>query len=360
MTPLARAEQNLIVRGADPLNAEAKPARLMANFLTSQADFYVRSHGPLPDLGNEHAVVVDGLVDTPLRLTLASLRDQFVERSVVSVMQCAGNRRAEFQPVRPTKGDPWNIGAIGNAEWTGVALADVLAGAGVRQEARHVAFTAADQVEVEGETAPYGASIPLDKALEPDVLIVWAMNGDMLRPEHGAPLRMVVPGYAGVRSPKWLTRIELRATASEAPIQAKDYKLFPASVTADEADWEQGITINEMPLNAAICEPQDGGEVPAGRRMIRGYAVASGRGIGRVEVSVDGGDWLQARVHREENAPRAWTQWQVEAELLPGRHRLTVRAIDEAGQGQPERPDDLWNFAGYLSTAWHRVTVTAA
>lgn len=353
-----RAAQDLIVRSADPFNAEPAPGRLVDSFLTAQADFYVRSHGRVPALAPEHRVVVDGLVDRPLAFTLADLRSGYLERRVTSTMQCAGNRRAAFQPVATTKGDPWQVGAIGTAEWTGVALADVLAAAGVQQEARHVAFTCCDDVEVEGETAAYGVSIPLAKALGPEVLIAWAMNGEALLPEHGAPLRLVVPGYAGVRSAKWLSRIEVRATPSAAPIQARDYKLFPASVKAGEVDWEQGLTINEMPINAAICDPVEGATIAGGRRIVRGYAVASGRAVSRVEVSTDGGgEWRQATLTRRPDAPEAWVQWHVEVDLAPGAHELVVRAFDAAGQGQPERPDSLWNFAGYLSHAWHRVPV---
>lgn len=360
MDARARAEENLIVRCPDPLNAETRPARLTASFLTPQAEFYIRSHGPVPELGADHRVEVDGLVAHPFSFTLDELRASYPEVTVTATMQCAGNRRADFQPVKETKGDPWDVGAIGTAAWTGVALADVLAAAGVDQTAYHVAFTAADEVKVEGEKEAFGVSVPLAKALEPDVLIAWAMNGEPLLPEHGAPMRMVVPGYAGVRSPKWLSRIELRTTPSEATIQAKDYKLFPAAVEPGEVDWEQGLTINEMPLNAAICEPVDGARVAAGRATLRGYAIAYDRAIGRVEVSVNGGiDWQQASLTRDDTAPRAWTQWHAEVELTPGLHVLVVRAVDEAGQGQPERPEDLWNFAGYLSTAWHRATITA-
>jgi sulfite oxidase len=215
-------------------------------------------------------------------------------------------------------------------------------------------------VDVDGETAPFGASISIAKALEPDVLIVWAMNGEALAPEHGAPLRLVVPGYAGVRSAKWLTRIEVRDRPSDAPIQAKDYKLFPASVAKEDADWDRGLTIEEMPLNAAICAPVDGAHVSAGACEIAGYAVAFGRAVTRVEVSVNGGtDWLQAELTAKPDAPWSWTQWHVTVDLSPGLHVLIVRAVDGAGQMQPERPEAIWNFAGYLSTAWHRIAVTA-
>jgi len=360
MNALARAERHMVLRCPDPLNAETSPDKLVASFLTPQADFYIRNHGPTPELSEDHRVVLDGLVDRPRSFTLGELQAIFPARTVTATMQCAGNRRAHLQGVAKTSGDPWDVGAIGNAEWTGVALADVLAAAGVRKGALFVGTTGADEVDVDGETAPFGASIPIVKALEPDVLIAWAMNGEPLTPEHGAPLRLVVPGYAGVRSAKWLTRIEVRDRPSDAPIQAKDYKLFPSSVTKEEADWDQGLTIEEMPLNAAICSPPDGAQIAPGACTIGGYAVAFGRAVSRVEVSINGGsDWMQADLLPKPDAPWSWTQWRAAVDLTPGRHVLIVRAVDGAGQMQPERPEAVWNFAGYLSTAWHRITVTA-
>ena len=358
MTALARAEQNLILRCLDPLNAETGPDKLIASFLTPQAYFYIRSHGPVPDLAADHQVMLDGLIDRPRTVTLAELQASFPIRTVTATMQCAGNRRAHLQGVEKTSGDPWDVGAIGNAEWTGVALRDVLAAAGIQVAASFVGTTGADEVDVDGETAPFGASIPIAKALEPDVLIAWAMNGEPLTPEHGAPLRLLVPGYAGVRSAKWLTRIEVRDRPSDAPIQAKDYKLFPSLVSKEEADWDQGLTIEEMPLNAATCSPVDGAHVGSGSCSIEGYAVAFGRAVSRVEVSTNGGtDWVQADLTARPDAPWSWTQWRATVDLTPGLHVLVVRAVDGAGQMQPERPEAIWNFAGYLSTAWHRITV---
>lgn len=360
MSTLARTDHNLIVRCPDPFNAETLPQALVASFLTPQSDFYIRSHGPTPHLPDDHRIQIDGLVDRPASFTASELRAAFPERTVTATMQCAGNRRAHLQGVAKTSGDPWDIGAIGNAEWTGVALADVLAASGVRDDASFVGMTGADEVDVDGETAHYGTSIAIAKARDRDVLIAWAMNGAPLTPDHGAPLRLVVPGYAGVRSPKWLTRIEVRDRPSDAPVQAKDYKLFPANIAKDDADWHTGLTIERMPVNSAVCAPVDGASVAAGRCTITGYAIASGRPISRVEVSTNGGiDWQQADITARPDAPWSWSQWSITVGLSPGPHELVVRAIDDAGQMQPERPEAVWNFAGYLSTAWHRLTVTA-
>jgi sulfite oxidase len=361
VTSTARAAAHLIIQNDDPLNAEPAPDDLVADFLTPQRFFYIRSHGAVPDLGADHSIDVAGLVADPRRWTKAALETAFPARTVTAVMQCAGNRRAHLQDVAETNGDPWGVGAIGNAEWTGVSLIDVLRAAGLDEaRCRFVRFESADDVEVEGEVARFGISIPIAKAADPDVLIAWAMNGEPLAPEHGAPLRLVTPGYAGVRSAKWLTRIEAADAPSDAPMQRMDYKLFPASETGDDPDWGAGLTIEEMPVNSAICVPADGGRVAAGIVGLAGYATAYARDVSRVEVSADGGlSWAQAAIERREDARWSWVRWSLDVELAPGAHRLAVRAVDAAGQGQPADPAQVWNYAGYLSTAWHRIDVTA-
>lgn len=354
-------QSDFVVHGRNPLNAEPRSPLLVGRFLTPQDAFYIRSHGDIPALGPDHTVELTGLVDNPSTFCLADLRREFPERKVTAVLQCAGNRRADLQSVKKTSGDPWLVGAIGNAEWTGVALSDVLEGAGIdTTRARFVAFTCADRVDVDGEVAPYGVSITIERALAGDVLIAWALNGEPLAPEHGAPMRIIVPDQAGVRSAKWIERIEVRDNPSNAPIQAKDYKLFPASVTKEEADWDQGLTIEAMPVTSAICAPEQGASVSAGRTRLEGYAVAYGRSVARVDVSTDGGNtWCQAALRSDPKARAAWTLWSIEVDLPRGQHELVVKAIDDAGQSQPEDAADVWNFAGYLSTAWHRVTVIA-
>ena len=360
MVDSARAKPNLIVHSAHPFNAEPPPARLCASFLTPCGDFYVRSHGTIPDIDPAaFRLRVDGLVRAPLELSLAELRRRFPERAVTAVMQCAGNRRADLLPVRPVTGDPWQVGAIGNAAWAGVALADVLRAAGANEgPGLHVAFAAADEVQMEGPSFTYGASIPISKALAPEVLLVWAMNGEPLSPEHGFPLRVVVPGFAGVRSPKWLVGITVQDRPSANHMQQRDYKLFPPDVTGETAAWATGVTIYGMPLTSAICEPARNAALPAGPVTVRGYAIATAREIVRVDVSADGGrSWRQAALEPHPEAPWSWTLWQAGLDLPQGEHELVVRAWDSAGQTQPSLLDDVWNFKGYLAAAWHRVRV---
>ncbi len=290
---------------------------------------------------------------------MEDLYDGFSIRTVIAVMQCAGNRREELHRWRPVIGDPWSAGAIGNAAWTGVALADVLRAAGADTDpALQVAFEACD--EVKGGLR-FGVSIPMAKAMAPEVLLAFAMNGEPLAPEHGFPLRVVVPGFAGIRSPKWLIRITVQDNPSDNPMQQTDYKLMPPDLTAETADWARGMTINEMPLNAAICEPTAGAVLDAGPVPVRGYAIACGRSVERVDVSADGGArWQQAALTVRPETPWSWTFWETTLNLPPGEHELTARAWDAAGQTQPAQPADVWNFKGYLCTAWHRVRVTAA
>jgi sulfite oxidase len=357
---LSATKPDLIVRSEDPFNAETPLPRLRSSFTTAQADFYVRSHGPVPRLEERtHRLSVGGRVSNPLDLSMADLRERFPRRSVMAVLQCAGNRRGDLQQVRPVSGDPWNAGAIGNALWTGIALTDVLRAAGIPDDpGLHVVLTASEDCEVDDERFRYEVSIPIGKALSPEVLLATGMNGEPLAPAHGYPLRAMVPGFAGVRSAKWLSRITVQDHPSEAKPQARDYKLFPPDVTQETADWEKGVPIYDMPLNAAICEPAAYASLEPGPTVIRGYAVATARAIARVDVSLDGGrSWHQARLEHDPAAPWSWTVWELTVDLPRGARELAVRAWDSAGQTQPALPDDTWNFKGYLNAAWHRVPV---
>lgn len=352
-------KDSLVVHSENPYNAEPPLAELRASKRTDNALFYVRSHGNVPTIdAAHHRITVKGRVGCPLRLSIADLRREFMPNTTEAVLQCAGNRRSDFLQVKPVTGDPWAPGAIGNATWTGASLADVLKAAGADDAPDlHVAFDGCDDCAIDGHRFRYGASIPIAKAVAPEVLLAYEMNGTSLAPVHGAPLRVLVPGFAGVRSVKWLDAITVQNVPADGFIQAHEYKLFPPDKTKETANPEEGMTINEMPLNSAICEPADHDTLAAGKTRVRGWAVATARNIVRVDVSADGGrHWLLAHLEQDPSI-WSWTFWDVEVELSPGRHELAVRAWDSAGQTQPALPDDTWNFKGYLAAFWHRIHV---
>jgi sulfite oxidase len=252
----------------------------------------------------------------------------------------------------------WEQGAIGNAEWAGVRLCDILARADCASGDRHVVFSSADDVILGDARISFGGSIPLAKALGPEVLIAYEMNGEPLTPEHGFPLRAVVPGYIGARSVKWLTEIRVQDQPSDNYYQQHDYKLLPAGSDPDAMDGS-GVMLGELPVNSAICTPIDGAEVESGRLLVQGYAIAGGgRTVGRVDLSADGGkSWRKCEV--DVRGPWAWALWKAEIELPPGPATLVARAWDSAAQTQPEQLETVWNCKGYMNNAWHRIAVSA-
>ena len=282
---------DLVVHTEEPFNAETGLASL-TDPVTDTDAFYVRGHGPVPEIDAlAWRLRVGGLVQRELSLSLETLREAFRERSVTATLQCAGNRRAGLVAIRDIPGEaPWGPGATGTATWTGVALADVLALAGPKLEASDVGFEGAD-VSSEVEPAQrFGGSIPLDKAARSEVLLAWAMNGEPLRPVHGAPLRVVVPGYIGARSVKWLERIELRSEPWRGYFQHVVYRLLPADGTPGPG---AGMPLGLVALNSDVLFPRDGQTVSAGPVEVRGYAFAGGdRYVGRVDVSTDDGATL--------------------------------------------------------------------
>lgn len=352
-----------VVHEQEPWNAEPTPAALAASFMTPVDTFYSRNHGPILELDRDTwRLGVDGLVERELELGLDDLRSQFESVTLAATMQCAGNRRAELIEVRDIPGeDPWGQTATSTATWTGVRLADVLAAASPRPEARHACFDAPDVSELAKPPAPYGGSIPIDKATAPEVLLAWAMNDEPLAAVHGAPLRVVVPGYIGARSVKWLQRITVSAEPSPNYFQATAYRLLPAEADPDAAGPGDGLPLGTVALNSAILTPSDGESVPSGPVSVSGYAFAGGdRAIARVDVSIDGGStWAQADLGPDAGG-WVWRMWHLEVEMPPGEVQVVARAWDTSAASQPEHPAPLWNPKGYVNNSWPRITVHAA
>jgi sulfite oxidase len=350
---------DLIVHEEEPFNAETGPAALAEGPLTATDAFYVRGHGTVPEIDPAAwRLRVRGLVERELDLSLATLREALSEREVTATLQCAGNRRAGLMAIRDIPREaPWGPGATGTATWTGVALADVLALARPMREAGHVGFEGADVCEEARPAQRFGGSIPLDKACRREVLLAWAMNGEPLQPVHGAPLRVVVPGYIGARSVKWLERIEVRSTPWRGYYQHVVYRLLPEDGNVGPGE---GMPLGLVALNADVLAPADGESVPAGPVEVRGYAFAGGeRYIARVDVSLDAGaTWAQAEL-LDDLGPWAWRHWRTTVDLAPGEHEILVRAWDTSAATQPDDEAALWNPKGYVNNARPRIRVVA-
>ena len=354
---------DMTVHEDEPFNAEPSRAALADSAVTPAEAFYVRNHGAVPEIDPASwRLRVDGLVEHELELMLDELKERFVEHEVTATLQCAGNRRVGFLEVRDIPGEAaWGPGATGNAVWRGARLTDVLEAAGLREDAEHVAFLGADISDEPDPPEAFGASIPLDKATAEEVLLAWDMNGGPLPTVHGAPLRLVVPGYIGARSVKWLERVTVRAEPSESFFQASTYRLLTPETDPDSISPGEGVALGAVALNSDILVPDEGAEVPAGPVRVSGYALAGDdRAIVRVEVSTDGGEtWSQAGL-LEEQGPWAWRLWETEVEIGTGPLDILARAWDSAAATQPEDPAHLWNPKGYVNNAWAKVSVTGS
>jgi sulfane dehydrogenase subunit SoxC len=295
---------------------------------------------------------VDGEVQRPLSLTLDELRAH-PANEVAATMECAGNGRATLSP--PVDSQPWLNEAVGTGAWRGVRLRDVLEDAGVHDGAVEVLFTGLDRGFEEEVEQCYERSLPLDEALRAEVILAYELNGVPLPPQHGFPLRLLVPGWYGMTSVKWLERITVLDRPFEGYQMAKRYRL-----QRDEDD--PGTPLTRMSPRALAVPPgvpdfhSRERFVDAGPSVLRGRAWSGWAPVADVGVSVDGGKtWGKARIERDVDSEWAWCAWSYEWQAVPGRHELWVRARDEAGNEQPLEAE--WNVGGYGNNAVHRVIV---
>jgi sulfite oxidase len=351
----------LIVHGKFPMNAEPKLDDLVESWLTPVEHFYIRSHAPVPKVAiKKFRLSITGLVNNPLDISLDELAGEFKQTSAVATMCCAGNRRSEHHDVKPVKGVLWKEGPLGNAKWGGVRLSDLLKKAGLKENAKHVWFEGLDVIRRGSVTFPFGASIPIEKALldtdtTPGALVVTRMNDKPLAPDHGFPLRTVVPGYIGARNVKWLGRIVVSDRPSPNHYVATAYKLVD---DGDDLEWAEKGPIYRLPLNSAICTPSHDATVKAGTVRVTGYALPPGRAettISKVEISTDGGRrWTKAKLTSPARE-YCWQLWSADVSATAATKQLLVRATDSRGKTQPQRVE--WNQKGYMFNAWHSVGV---
>ncbi|MDX2119650.1 MAG: sulfite oxidase [Gemmatimonadota bacterium] len=357
--PLKGKEPGYRVLDPEGLNGGPPPDQLGVEELTPVGRFFSRNHAPIPHIDPERwRLAVRGLVRQELTLSLEELRRTFRRHEVPATLVCAGLRRAELVRHRPVPGElVWDLEPAGTAVWGGVALRDVLLAAGVRDAAAHVGLTGLDEVERGGTTFGFGGSVPREKALEPEVLLAYEMNGQPLPALHGGPVRLVVPGYIGARSVKWMAEIELLAEPSANYFQVAAYRVLQEPDPADPRDVRAGEALGEVALNAVILAPEQGSRLPAGDVTVRGWAMDGRSPVRRVEVSPDGcRTWIGADLEAAKGR-WSWQRWTARVTLPPGPAVLIARAWNEAGEGQPESIAEVWNAKGYANNAWHRVAV---
>ncbi len=360
----------------EPLNGAPPPFLARGEFITPFDLFYVRSHGAIPELSaTDYRLTIQGFIGQPMQFSLEQLRRDFPAHTVAATLQCAGNRRDELIQVKDIPGEaPWAGNAISHGVWTGARLADVLARVGLdHAKAKFVEFIGHDKTSKKKHHPPFGGSVPLSKALAPETLLAYELDGQPLPLAHGFPVRALVPGYLGARSVKWLKEINVLDHPSENIFQAEEYRLHPATASKEHHDAKTALPMGEMPVTSYICRVHRGNPGGSDPMVIEGYAyVGGGNEIHRVEISEDEGErWTQAQLlplpetglqAGDEEAGRwTWRFWRAElpaAELAPV--RFVVRAWDTGGNTQPFRPENIWNFQGYGNNASHRLVSARA
>ncbi len=355
--PSSNESGPLIARVTRPYDAET-PVREFTSFLTPNHRFFVRSHfgPPAPELITEAnwKLRVGGLTDQPLELTLKDLA-QFERVTITAVVQCSGNGRAFHRPKVP--GVQWERGAVGNAQWTGVRLRDVLAKAGLRRNAKHVQFKGADRPVV-SSVPLFVRSIPLEKALHPDTMLAYEMNGRPLPLLHGAPLRVITPGWMADSCIKWLTDITVQAEEAKGYYMQTAYRVPVTAIQPNSGlPGTSMVPVEAMVVKSLIVSPVNDGQVGLVPVTIQGVAWSGEASVATVELSFDEGKtWEPARFVGEDER-YAWRRWQyVWKPKGPGSVAILSRATDAEGQVQPQSTP--WNPSGFLWNGWDRVTVT--
>jgi len=337
-----------------PPNGGPPLQRLIEEFATPVPDFFLRTHGDIPEVDrSSFRLTVGGLVKRPCEFSLTELGERFPAKAITATLQCAGNRRSSASAIKPVPNEVgWGNEAISNAGWKGYSLTDLLNVAGVDDRAKHVEFIGADRCSKEGTELYFGGSIPLDRALQRDVLVAWEMNGQPLTTQHGAPLRAIVPGYIGARSVKWLKEINLLVEPSKNLYHAHAYRLFPSDASSVSADWGHALELGELSVNSCICVLE---EVSHGL-LVKGYATAGGsRHVVRVDIGYgEPLKWREA-AFQDPPEPGIWRRWEVLIPKLLVGEIICARAWDSAANTQPEDPESVWNFKGYMNNAWHRI-----
>ncbi|CAG8970698.1 hypothetical protein HYALB_00003453 [Hymenoscyphus albidus] len=382
--------------GIHPFNVEAPLSALYdEGFLTSPELFYVRNHGAVPQVDDasipDWEFSIEGLVERPITMTLKQLIAEYEQITVPITLVCAGNRRKEQNQVRKSKGFSWGAAGVSTALWTGVPIRELIQRACPMRGAKYVCMEGADKLP----NGYYGTSVKLNWAMDPNrgIMLAHKMNGEMLRPDHGKPLRVVVPGQIGGRSVKWLKKLVVTAAPSDNWYHIYDNRVLPTMISpeqsANEPKWwtDERHAIYDLSTNSATVYPAHNEQVSLDHRRrsykVRGYAYGGGgRRVTRVEVTLDKGkSWELANIRYHEDDYRenlneneklyggrldmewretcfAWCFWDIDLRIedMAMADDIMVRAMDESMNVQPR--DMYWSVLGMMNNPWYRITIT--
>lgn len=353
----------LAVLGDKPLVAETQ-AELMDDDVTPIDKFFIRNNGLVPDApadAKAWKIKIDGEVEKPMDIALGDLMSRFPNVSYKMMLECGGNGRAFFSP--EARGNQWTNGGAGCAEWTGVRLADVLKAAGVKPSAVYTGQYGADPHLSGDATKPsISRGVPIAKAMEPHTLIVFKMNGKDLPLIHGGPVRLIVPGWAGSSSTKWLTRIWVRDKIHDGPgMGGFSYRLARTPIVpGSKGDEKDTVILEAMPVRAVISFPADGAKLASKKLDLRGHAWAGENEVKTVDISTDYGvTWKPAKVDAPPNK-YAWQRFTASVDLpSAGYYEVWAKATDAKGVTQPFVAGN-WNPQGYGGNPINRIRVLVA
>ncbi len=344
-----------------PWNIEAK-AHLLDDAITPADKFFIRNNGVVPENPDPKLwrLTIEGESARSLKsYSIIDLKSQFKTYSYQLVIECGGNGRSEFNP--PAKGNQWSIGAVACAKWTGVRLKDVLEDVGIKEDAVYIGYYGADtHLSKDSSKVVISRGVPIEKALEDQVLIAWSMNDEDIPLMNGYPLRLVIGGWPGSTSGKWLNKIVVRNQVHDGPKMGVDSYRLPCDPIApgSKVPDEDMCIIESMPVKSLLTYPKSGAIIKEGRTLeVRGQAWAGDYSVSKVEVSIDfGSSWQPCELKTPPNR-LAWQQWNTEINFpQKGYYEVWARATDEKGKSQPMVVPG-WNPKGYLNNACHRIAV---
>jgi len=351
---IGAAKDKLIVRSESPTDFETPLSLLDKSWITANDLHYVRTHLPTPKVDlNSWNLAVDGEVNRPLKLAMKDIRG-FRELAQTVTLECSGNGRVYSDP--PVPGLQWEKGAVGTARWTGIPLRDVLNNAGLKATAKHIIMNGMD---VPAGAAPdFIRSIPIEKAMHPNTMLAYKMNGEDIPLEHGFPLRLIVPGWEAAASTKWIASIRVSETEADGFFFKTAYRIPNRSVAPGTAvDPNDMVPYTALDVKSIFTFPREGSTVRAGSAIeLRGFAWAGEADIRSVDISTDfGRSWMAASLDSDK-ARYTWRRFRYL--WKPARRGSVVvmsRANDSQGRTQPMVPS--WNPAGYLYNVVDKVRI---